>query len=195
LDLKAFFARAGKDGGPPASSKPDAVLDPTQLPPAAGAKKGDSDRAGDEGVAAGSYQDLLKRAHAARQRGDLDSAEQLYRAALAQNPGDTEALSGLGDIAKARGDKSASVGYYEEVNKQNPGYVPALIGLADAKWDAGDKSGAVALYQQVVSATSGQGPYAARARQRISEASKPAEPAPTEPAPPPTEPTPSTESP
>ncbi len=197
LDLKAFFARTAKDGGAAASSKPDAVLDPTQLPAAAGPKTGDSDRAEGEGVAAGSYQDLLKRAHAARQRGDLDSAEQLYRAALAQNPGDTEALAGLGDVAKARGDKSASVGYYEEVTKQNPGYVPALIGLADAKWDAGDKAGAVALYQQVVSATSGQGPYAARARQRISEASKPAEPSPTstEPAPPPTEPTSSAESP
>jgi tetratricopeptide (TPR) repeat protein len=104
---------------------------------------------------------------------------------LAQNPGDTEALSGLGDIAKARGDKSASVSYYEEVNKQNPGYIPALMGLADAKWDAGDKAGAVALYQQVISATSGQGPYAGRARQRVAEASRRPDdsPAPSEPAP------------
>ncbi|HQB45229.1 MAG TPA: hypothetical protein PLV85_16580, partial [Polyangiaceae bacterium] len=45
----------------------------------------------------------------------------------------------------------------------------------DAKWDAGDKAGAVALYQQIVSQTGGQGPYAARARQRIAEASKPTE--------------------
>jgi predicted Zn finger-like uncharacterized protein len=174
LDLKAFVARVSKEG-PVSSAKPTGPIDPSHLPPMPGANRDGPDRAGDDKIAAGSYQDLLARGHAARQRGDLDSAEQFYRAALAKNPGDTEALAGLGDVAKARGDKSASMGYYEEVNKQNPGYVPALIGLADAKWDAGDKAGAVALYQQIVSQTGGQGPYAARARQRIAEASKPTE--------------------
>jgi predicted Zn finger-like uncharacterized protein len=195
LELKAFFTRMearAADGGIPSVGGADAdVLDPAQLPAAARPGPGGPGvvRDGEEGpggeVPAGSHQDYLRRAHAARQRGDLDAAEQLYRAALAQNPGDTEALSGLGDIAKARGDKSASVSYYEEVNKQNPGYIPALMGLADAKWDAGDKAGAVALYQQVISATSGQGPYAGRARQRVAEASRRPDdsPAPSEPAP------------
>lgn len=194
LEIKAFFKRMearAADGGVPSVGGADAdVLDPAQLPAAAGPSgpagpgvvRGDGEEAPGTEVPAGSHQDYLRRAHAARQRGDLDAAEQLYRAALAQNPGDTEALAGLGDIAKARGDKSASISYYEEVNKQNPGYIPALMGLADAKWDAGDKAGAVALYQQVISATSGQGPYASRARQRVGEASKrPDDPAPPEP--------------
>ena len=172
VELKAFFARMQKlaaDGGLPTVGGPDAdVLDPTSLPPAAVAA-GEPGSPGDA-VGDGTYQGVLARAHAARHAGNLDEAERLYQSVLAKHPGDTEALAGLGDVAKARGDTSASVEYYEQVSKQNPGYLPALMGLADAKWQAGDRAGAVALYQQVISATSGQGPYAARANQRVAEA-------------------------
>ena len=189
VEMKAFFARMEKlaaDGGLPTVGGADAdVLDPTRLPAAATTVEPGGEGAPGDEVAAGSYQDLLKRAHAARRSGNYDEAERLYKSVLAKNPGDTEALAGLGDIAKARGDTSKSVNYYEEVNKQNPGYLPAMMGLADAKWDAGDRAGAVALYQQVISATSGQGPYAGRARQRIAEAAKQPEQPKADAAPPP----------
>ncbi len=166
LEARAFVARvpAVADAGVVG----DGGVDPSTLPLVAGGGTG-----GEPGESiAGTYQDLLARAHAAHSSGDLARAEQLYRAVLARNPQDTEALSGLGDIARSRGDKTASLKYYEDVQKQNPGYLPALVGMADAKWDAGDKAGAVALYKQILDKTGGQGPYADKARQRIASASQ-----------------------
>lgn len=168
LELKAYFARNELGEGQVAQvdttdSQQQGASDALQI--------GNLPRVhqSEEVVTVGSYQDLLKRAHAARRRGDLDAAEQLFRAALVQNPGDTEALAGLGDIAKARGDKAGSMSYYEQVNQQNPSYLPAQMGLADAKWEAGDRAGAIVLYKQVVAATGGQGSYAQRAQQRINQ--------------------------
>jgi predicted Zn finger-like uncharacterized protein len=162
VELKAFVARqpARKDAG--AIAMAEGGIDPSSLPLAQGGPLPAEPQGG--------YQDLLAQGHAARASGDLARAEQLYRAVLAKNPTDTEALSGLGDIAKARGDQNGSQSYYEQVQKSNPGYVPALMGLADSKWDSGDKAGAVALYRQVIDKTGGQGPYADRARQRIAAA-------------------------
>jgi tetratricopeptide (TPR) repeat protein len=155
-------------------------MDPSALPvatapPAAGRVEG----AG-EGVP-GDYQETLRQAHAAKESGALERAEQLFRSVLAKNPGDSEALAGLGDVARLRGDKGGSATYYEQVTKQNPSYLPALIGLADAKWEAGDKAGAVALYRQVLDKVGGQGAYATRARQRIAAATQAgtSEPAPS----------------
>ncbi len=176
VELKAFVERMevlAADGGLPTVDGANAdVRDPTALPTAlpTAALLNPVGGADGEKLPQGSYQDLLKRAQEAQNSGELDEAERLFQAVLAKNPNDTEALAGLGDIAKARGNKNTSVEYYEQVNKNNPGYLPATMGLADAKWDAGDRAGAVALYQQVLTATSGQGPYAARARQRIEEA-------------------------
>ena len=162
LEARSFVARAPrKDGG-----VGDGGVDTSSLPLVAGGGGGAA-----EGTdISGSYQDLLARAHAAQASGDLSKAEQLFRAVLARNPQDTEALSGLGDIARAKGDKNASLKYYEDVAKQNPGYIPALVGMADAKWDAGDKAGAVAIYKQILDKTGGQGFYADKARQRIAAA-------------------------
>ncbi len=166
VDLKAFVARrraaAGDAGAPEAG---ESVATDT-LPFAGGSG------VQEEGAPSGSYQELLAKAHAAQQAGKLDQAEALYKAVLGKNPGDTEALSGLGDIAKAKGDKNGSLSYYEQVAKQNPSYIPALLGMADAKWDAGDRAGAIALYKQVLDRTGGEGSYAARAKARIAEGAK-----------------------
>jgi len=165
VDLKAFVARKRAALGDAGVGEGGTALDTSALPVAGGG-------AGDEPNTVGSYQDLLARAHAARQAGKYDQAEALYRAVLDKHPGDTEALAGLGDVAKAKGDQAASLSYYEQVAKENPGYIPALLGLADARWDAGDRSGAATLYRQVVERTGGQGPYAARAKDRLAEAAK-----------------------
>jgi tetratricopeptide (TPR) repeat protein len=160
-EITAYLSRGGKaaDAGPISSAIPASSATAVAVGASAG---------GDPSESGASYQDLLRRAHDAHKAGDTAKAESLYRAVLAKNPQDTEALGGLGDIARERGDKSASLRYYQEVTRQNPGYLPALIGMADAKWDSGDKAGAVALYRQIVDRVGGQGPYADKARQRIS---------------------------
>jgi predicted Zn finger-like uncharacterized protein len=168
VDLKTFLARRRAAMGDAGVGEGGTALDTSALPVARGGE-------GAEPNMAGSYQDLLARAHAARQAGKYDQAEALYRAVLDKHPGDTEALAGLGDVAKAKGDQAGSLSYYEQVAKENPGYIPALLGLADARWDAGDRSGAATLYRQVLDRTGGQGPYAARAKARLAEAAKKAE--------------------
>jgi len=187
LDLKDFATRTsaspketdGKKGKPSSSdASPDTFR---QAVPIA---RGGADQPVEVPLS-GNYQTYLSKAHAARQRGDLDSAEQYYRAALAANPGDTEATTGLGDVARARGDKFGAASYYDEAAQKNPSYLPALLGQADAQWDAGNRTKAVAIYQQVITSTSGQGTYATHARQRIAEAAR-AEAAAAAPAPAPT---------
>ena len=179
LELQAFLKRrpaAATDGGAPVA---EGGASPGASAIAAAGRVSES-AAGSEALPNGSYQQLLQRAHAARQAGKLDEAEALFKSVLASQPGDTEALAGLGDIAKARGDKTGSVSYYEEVAKQNPSYIPALAGLADAKWEAGDYAAAAGLYRQVLDRTGGEGPYGAKARARIAEASKRSGTAPAE---------------
>jgi predicted Zn finger-like uncharacterized protein len=126
---------------------------------------------------------LLERASQATAARQYDKAEQLYRMALVKNPGDTEALGGLGDVARARGNTGLARTYYEQVLARNPHYLPSLGALADLDWEAGDRSSAVKRYSELL-AVSPTGPLAERAKNRINQAQsepKRAEP----PAPPP----------
>jgi predicted Zn finger-like uncharacterized protein len=144
---------------------------------------------------AGDFRSLLAQAAQAKASRQYDRADQLYRAALASNPGDTEALAGLGDVARARGNASGARSYYEQVLAQNPHYLPALGALADIKWESGDHAGAVKLYRELLE-TSSEGSAAQRAKDRIAQvesggapAAKPAKPAqvdnpPSSPSPP-----------
>jgi len=133
-----------------------------------------------DAVGGGNYKGLLQQASQAAASGNYDRAEKLYRAALAKNPGDTEALGGLGDVARARGNPSVARGYYERVLANNPHYLPALAALADIKWDARDRAGAAKLYREVADATPDQA-LAQRAKDRIAHAEE--APAPRAPRP------------
>ena len=127
-----------------------------------------SDATPDGGVGAvdGDYRTMLASAAQARERGDLDEAERLYRSALDEDPGNSEALAGIADVAKERGDSSGAQAGYEKMLVDNPGYIPALIGLADIKWANGNSTAARALYQQVVLNAPGSS-YAAHAQSRL----------------------------
>lgn len=114
------------------------------------------------------HHELHKQAARAKSAGQLDRAEQLYQAAIARNPGDTEALSGLGDIARARGNTTAARRYYEQAHEQNPSYLPAIAALADMRWASGDRAGALPLYRQIVDTAPGT-TLAARARERLAQ--------------------------
>jgi predicted Zn finger-like uncharacterized protein len=139
--------------------------------------------------ATGDFRALLQQAAKAQASRQYDRADQLYRAALAKNPGDNEALGGLGDVARARGNTALARSYYEQVLARNAHYLPALSGLADIQWEAGERTSAAGLYRQLVEA-SPDSPLAKRARERIAQADGSATPKPQREAPAETAPTP-----
>jgi predicted Zn finger-like uncharacterized protein len=116
------------------------------------------------------FRRLLEDASAAKRSGDLGRAEALYRAAQDQQPGNIEAVSGLGDVARARGDTATAGAFYDTALRQSPTYLPALIASADIKWASGDRTAAVTLYKRVVNQAGADSAYGQRAAQRIAEA-------------------------
>ena len=166
-ELKAFldrFASAAADGGVDAATEVAAV-DPASLPvlDTSAPPEGSEPPAGD-------FRQNLKQAAAALKRGELDRAEQLYNAVLVKDPGNTEALAGLGDVARMKKDPDTAAKMYDKVLKENPSYLPALMARADQKWDSGDKQGAVALYRRILEQAGPGTPYGQKASSRISQA-------------------------
>jgi tetratricopeptide (TPR) repeat protein len=184
-DLRAFVLRAA-----PAAPELDAsTVKREAAAPATVEPRTLAERSGGEAEGApGDYRSLLQQASQATASRNYDRAEQLYRMALAKNPGDTEAQAGLGDVARARGNPSLARTYYEKVLANNPHYIPTLAALADIKWDAGDRAGAAKLYRDLVDSAS-EGPLAERAKERIAQAESapgakaPASPKPSRPSP------------
>ncbi|MEO7113959.1 MAG: tetratricopeptide repeat protein, partial [Polyangiaceae bacterium] len=117
---------------------------------------------------------LLSQADTARQKKDFPRSRMLYEAALAKNPNDSEALSGLGDVSHDEKDLQGAEAFYKRAIGVNPTFLPALIGLADATWDLGDHAGAQKQYKEITDRFP-EGSYSARVKQRSSDA-----PAPTE---------------
>lgn len=109
----------------------------------------------------------LNAAGQAMQSGNLDRAEQLYNAVAAQQPDNTEALTGLADVARLRKDPETAQQLYKNVLKRNPNYLPALIAQADHQWQIGNRSEAVRLYQRVLQQASPSTTYGRRAVSRI----------------------------
>jgi tetratricopeptide (TPR) repeat protein len=55
---------------------------------------------------------LQRAATAARRKGDLPRAQQLYEELLRKTPGDSDALTGLGDTLRAQGDSAGAIAKY-----------------------------------------------------------------------------------
>ncbi|RYZ07092.1 MAG: tetratricopeptide repeat protein [Myxococcales bacterium] len=166
-ELRSFLSRfPGTVGAAPAPSSA-AVVDPTKLP------KLDTSVAAEERAAGGvpaDFRQALSQAAAASRSGDYTRAETLYNAALASQPGNVEALAGLGDIARRRGDSVRASQLYDQVLAQNPSYLPAMIASADQKWAAGNRAGALLLYRRIVDQVGTSSDYGARAQARLTEA-------------------------
>jgi tetratricopeptide (TPR) repeat protein len=93
--------------------------------------------------------DVHRAALAARRKGDFATAKQLYESALSKNPGDSEALAGLGDTLRATGDSAGAIAKYRAALSVNPKFLPAQLGLADTLWDSGQRGEAQAKYQEI----------------------------------------------
>jgi predicted Zn-dependent protease len=188
-ELRGFLSRfPATAAATPAASAALAVVDVSKLP------KLDTSVASDEKPTTGvptDFRAALSQAASAARAGDFARAETLYSAALANQPGNVEALSGLGDIARRKGDSARAAQLYDQVLAQNPSYLPAMIASADQKWASGNRAGALLLYHRVVDQVGTSSEYGARAQARINESNsapaaapeRPAEAAPTPAAP------------
>ena len=164
-ELRAFLLRAKRSveaaGDAPARI---AAVDTSKLP-----KLDTSPTAEDARPIAGDFRTRLKQASSALRQGDLERAARLYDSVLSEQPRNTEALSGLGDVAKARHDPALAAKMYDRVLSENPNYWPAILASADQKWEAGDRPAALLLYRRLVEQAGPNSEYGARAAARIAQ--------------------------
>lgn len=168
-ELRAFLQRAersaGSAGGKPANI---AAVDTSKLP-----KLDTSPTPEDARPPAGDFRARLSQGSAALRQGELDRAARLFDSVLTEQPRNTEALSGLADVAKARHDPALAGKMYDRVLAENPNYWPAIIASADQKWDAGDKPAALVLYRRLLEQAGPNSEYGARAAARIAQGAGP----------------------
>jgi tetratricopeptide (TPR) repeat protein len=163
--LHAFVDRASgvkvaADAGAPAASTRVAsnATTPNAPSPAGGTPSGATEAPPNGNGAAPSTGDAIptdpriaiQAAAMAVKTGQLVRARQIYESIVTRNPGDSEALAGLGDIARLDGDPPLAIARYKRAIGVNPSYLPALLGLADTQWASGDKTSAVKGYSEIV---------------------------------------------
>ena len=120
------------------------------------------------GIPAGDYRDLDKKGHAALAGGDVSKAETMFRGALGQNPGDVDAMYGLGQIERSRGNHAGAISFFQQVLDHSPGFSPARLALADEQWGTGNQGAAIGNYKQYLeNVPTGSG--ADRARSRVGQ--------------------------
>jgi predicted Zn finger-like uncharacterized protein len=169
-ELRAFLQRAGNSADAGAAPK-IATVDPTKLPrlDTSPGTVEEEPHASAAAVPSGDFRTRLSQAAVALRQGDVARAEQLYKSVLSEQPNNTEALSGLGDVAKQRRDPTAAAQMYDRVLAQNPSYLPAILASADQKWDSGDKKGALALYRRLLEQAGPSSEYGVHAAARIAQ--------------------------
>ncbi|HKO51179.1 MAG TPA: zinc-ribbon domain-containing protein [Polyangiaceae bacterium] len=168
-ELRGFLLRAKRSveaaGDAPAKL---AAVDTSKLP------KLDTSLTLEEGrLPTGDFRTRLSQASVALRQGNLARAAQLYESVLSEQPRNTEALSGLADVAKARHDPALAAKMYDRVLTENPNYWPALLASADQKWDAGDKPAALVLYRRLLEQAGPNSEYGARAAARLANSDAP----------------------
>jgi tetratricopeptide (TPR) repeat protein len=85
-----------------------------------------------------------------RHVGDVDRAEELFRAALGIYPGFHLASEGLGDVAAVRGDHTAALGWYEEAREVRPDDPALLLTIARTHEALGDADAAERVVDEAV---------------------------------------------
>jgi tetratricopeptide (TPR) repeat protein len=142
--------KAALDGGVAANVPSVAVSALPQQPAPGQAGAGGGAGNADQPGVPGESTSAMKAAQAAIRKGDWNRARQIYEALVSRNPNDSEALSGLGDVARASGDTGGAMSAYKRALAVNPSYLPALVGLADTQWASGDRGSALQRYKDIV---------------------------------------------
>ena len=89
----------------------------------------------------------LTEAHALLDKNLLADAERSYRAILGTDPGNTEAVSHLGNVAFQQGDIERAVRFYDMALQQDPSYAHALWDKGIALRAKGDNAGAIKAWE------------------------------------------------
>lgn len=165
-ELRSYFQRQARSVGAQPPPKASANL-PSDTPDRPGASGADA-----QPTLTNDFRRLLEQASVALRGGNLERADTLYQQVLTQQPGNTEALAGLGDVARRRDDPATAARMYERVLAKNPNYIPAMLARADQKWDDGDRNGALVLYRRVLDQAGIGTDYGQRASVRIAQAAR-----------------------
>jgi predicted Zn finger-like uncharacterized protein len=174
-ELRAFVVRfsapvdAGADGASAAVPSASASLAASAGTGDTAAPAGERAPGSVDALPAGDFRVRLTQAAQASSSGDLARAATLYQSVLSEQPGNTEALSGLADVARRRGDLAGAARLYSLVLEKNPSYLPALMATADQKWASGDRKGAISVYKRIVEQAGPSTDFGQRAQARISE--------------------------
>ncbi len=91
---------------------------------------------------------LLRRAQRAREAGDLDKAERLYNALLAQSPLRFDALHGLGQIKYLRGSLATALALIQEAVKADNGRAEGYASLGLVFYSLKDFTRALLSYEE-----------------------------------------------
>ena len=105
-----------------------------------------------------STKDLLRQAVGALRDRNYSVARQRYHLVLETEPGNVEAMNGLGDAALMTGDLRSAKQYYARAVKADPSHFPARLSLADTQWDLGERSAAQKQYADIAAQFPGRGP-------------------------------------
>lgn len=171
FELRGFVQRHAEDSS--ADGEQAASVDPSRLPELDKSPAPDTDA---DTKTTGDFRTQLKQAYNALEAGRLEEAERLYNAVLHKQPGNTEALAGLADVAHQKNDSARASELYEQVLDKNPSYLPALMANADQKWASGDRASALKLYRRILDQAGADSSYGRRAASRIAQAENRAEP-------------------
>ncbi|HTI36888.1 MAG TPA: tetratricopeptide repeat protein [Vicinamibacterales bacterium] len=115
--------------------------------------------------------DPMRAGWEAIQKGDAEKAAASFRAALAAQPRDAEALAGAGVAAHLLGQDDEAISYLKRALEVRPDYVDAALLLGPIAYSRGDLDLAIDSYQRVVRIT----PSNLRVAGRLKEWKKEAE--------------------
>lgn len=99
------------------------------------------------GGGGGSVINLLSRANEQLQGGSASRAKQLFQQVLDREPGNSEALTGLGWAELSEGNAAAAERQFEKALEVNPSFGDAYIGLGHANRDLGNAREALDAYK------------------------------------------------
>jgi glycosyltransferase involved in cell wall biosynthesis/Flp pilus assembly protein TadD len=95
---------------------------------------------------------LIEQANALANDGNATEAMELYRQALASDPGNCPALVGIGVVQIVEGNYSEAALAFSKALKSSPGHTKALCGLGLARSGQGWRSESFELYKQALEA-------------------------------------------